>query len=191
MTPYDLLFSNPAVEERFRALIKKTNKEVGGYLILTYEPRTWPGLFDRRGVGGALSTDTNRLYFIETAIFLRNQSAQPVTTYRTLDIQAERDIAWSTAQLYGGWPTHFHSHPNNSLMPSTADLLFAARWCEEAAGQACFAIVTPDPLRVTMHTIEYTHTGSTPSQVNRAAGQFFSWRKADLRAIAQRVRFAP
>ena len=190
MTPCDLLFSNPAIEERFRAMVKKTNKEIGGYLILTSEPRTWPGLFDRRGVAGALCADIQHVYFIETVICLDNRSDQPVTTYRTLDIEAERDMAYSTAYLYGGWPIHFHSHPNNSPAPSTADLIFAARWCEEIAGKAHFAIVTPDPLRVTMHSIEYTHTGSTPSKVSRCAGQFYSWRKADLHAIARRARFA-
>lgn len=178
---FDLMFSNPRIENRFRAL--PTDKEIGGWFITAHDPGTWPGKYSRRAMQSALGSDVNPL-FIDDVILVPNESDQPETQWKPWDFEKVKAIAQFNGKFWRGWPIHFHSHPSGNPNPSPADYAFAGAWLQEFTGYSIFCIITPSPLRLWLYHLDFGKM-STPKDGKLETGRFFSWRQAAVKGLVK------
>lgn len=189
----NLVFSNPALENRFRRYtLKRAGVEIGGYFIASWEPQTWPGKFDRRKFKSAVwweweNLDPTQFRFIEQVILLPNISKTPTIQWQTWNMQQTKDLIRANEILYNGQGIHFHTHPDGIPNPSSGDVDFAANWLKETGNEALMTIVTIRPLRLWTHTITYhskddlRHNHKNSYSVE--TGGFLSWHTSTLRNL--------
>lgn len=179
-----ILFSNSYLDSQFRRLVNHNQKEIGGYFITVYEPKTWPGKFSWREFKRVMLSDScSSARFVESIILIPNQSKQPSCEWTAWDYRKTKDLAEQTARLVGGHAIHFHSHPNGNGEPSTADLTYAASYCQLWEGYSEFIVVTGTPLRLHYYELD-THMAALPEEgANLDRGEFISWRSLRLRGL--------
>lgn len=178
---FDLMFSNPRIENRFRAILP-ADKEIGGWFITSTEPELWPGKYSRRAMKKALG-DANPL-FIENVILIPNESDRPETQWDVWDFEKVKAIAEFSNKLWRGIPIDFHSHPSGNPNPSPADYAFAGAWLQQYIGFSMFCIVTPSPLRLWLHGLDFGKL-NTPKDGKLETGRFFSWRQTAVRGMIE------
>lgn len=80
---FDLMFSNPRIENRFRAILP-ADREIGGWFVTSATPEMWPGKYSRLAMKRVLG-DANPL-FIENIILIPNESDRPETQWKPWDV---------------------------------------------------------------------------------------------------------
>lgn len=179
-----LLFSNPWLENRFRCVVQEEEGELGGYLLLAGEPRTWPGRFSLRALK-ALSpaVHLHGAEFIEGIIVIPNAASRPKVSWSALAFDELRETAEATGAMLRATAVHFHTHTNRALWPSDGDRVFAARNCEVIRGLAEFVIAVSCPLRLAYYGMRYNRCNSPDRDYSLDRGTFLSWRSRALRQM--------
>ena len=165
-----LLFASNSLEERFRRLVTDCKEEIGGWFLLGYvEDHD----ISRRKLKKAISGEP---YVIESVIILPNLSENCRVEWSCWDFAKATDLYKATAELYGSWGIHFHTHPGATGRPSPADLVF---WqAEGSIGRTSYGcIVTDRPLRLWPWQVDVTLAASpSRTMVTKECGGFLSWR---------------
>lgn len=183
---YPLIFATPDLEKHFRATIRGTEKEIGGWLFVdlgTVKPH------DRRVLKPLLGL-TETIGFVTSWVIVPNESRKPQTQWlSSLDYGKLATAMRATASsLTSHWTFHFHSHPGAWYVnPSQNDVLFWLDHCVEIDGRtekiATGVIANRDGdltgFEVTLH-----------KDINRYAlvrREGYSWRDRRLRTYRKEV----
>lgn len=183
MYTYNLIFSQPVIENRFRKTVN-VNDEIGGWLLMCWEPKLLPaGLRRAQIVKGLPRKDRSNTWFVENFIVAPNENPTPENAWNCWDYDQAKQLAKFTANAHGLHPLHFHSHPNASEQPSVGDLGFAAAECSIYPGMAEFCIVTTYPLRLWPYRISWGNVAQPHKNSECLHGRFWSWHMKELRDL--------
>lgn len=187
---YDIMFTNPSLEEHFRKAIKKAgDSEIGGWFCVQYKdpsfwickPFRWNPL--RLAIG---EESASWIAFIIGWVLITNKATDPERGWRPWDMLKAKDTAITTAHSYGAHALHFHSHPQGLAFPSDGDKVFYAEQCTILPGKAEGVIVTANPLRLWPMQLSWECPGSSlnDSQVKIDRGHYYTWRSKGLRELS-------
>lgn len=139
MSTINLAFIDREAERRFARLIVGQREEVGGILFFDYgriENLHWAKhqrLFGMKSIG-----------LIRHWLVCPNTSNLRGREYAVSDFDQLLGIAEQTADALGCAFLHFHSHPNGSLAPSSADLRFWEKYFAAGGGKGRGVVATED-----------------------------------------------
>jgi len=177
-----LLFESNSLEERFRRLVTDSKEEIGGWFLRGYvedHGMSWSKL-KKLGL--------TPIYVIEHIIIAPNHAKNPETTWSPWDIEKATELSRATANFYGNWPIHFHTHPGHddqtwTRKPSDNDVSFW-QWLGGACSNNFGCIVTDRPLRLWPWSVDVRIAASPgATTVTKECGGFLSWRSRILREI--------
>jgi hypothetical protein len=184
-TMFDLVFSTPSLQNIF-SRATDNDQEIGGWLLCTDIPDSWPIRFSWRNIRKAINSP-NGLLFIESFVIIPNEASNPDRAWSAWDYPKAKEVATQTASAYGAWPIHFHTHPGEAdPAPSYADIGFAGANCQDFPGHSHFAIVTHAPFRIWLYQLTWGTLG-TPHGGRLQVSQFISWRQKRMRKFRRRM----
>ncbi len=180
---YNLIFSHPAIERRFRKTVS-VYEEVGGWLLTCWEPRLLPAGLRRAQVVKELPyKDRSNTRFVENFIMVPNENPTPEKAWNCWDHDHAKQLAKLTADAHGLHPLHFHTHPGASEKLSVNDFAFAAGECEIYTGTAEFCIVTTYPLRLWPYRMSWGNVAQPHKDNECLHGRFWSWHMKELKNL--------
>ena len=183
---HNLIFSHPVMENRFRKTVN-VNEEIGGWLLMCWDPKLLPaGLRRSQVVKGLPRKDRSNTWFVENFVIVPNESAEPTVEWSSPHFDHAKQLTEATAKAHGLHPLHFHTHPSMSKEPSPADFAFAADECEIYNHNAEFCIVTTYPLRLWPYRMSWGNVAQPHKNNECLHGRFWSWHMKELRNLRHR-----